>query len=306
MEFINLRMLEKIQQKFNQKKGIGYMLLSSLCFALLSALAKQMNARLPSIELVFFRSAVGLPFLFWSLWRNPPQEQKGGKFFFLLYRGIVGAFTMYCLFYALEHLGLSLTNTYGQAFPLFIAVFTYLWLPNEGLSSKQMLYLLIGFFGMVVIFRPDAHVSWQKHSVGIIYAAGTALGYIAIKEAQKYYDSRWVIVSFMACGFFASIFSLAMGSLLHIKTSFWAAEWVQPTAIEWIEAFILGLLALGVQGFATLALRNEATTIVGAVANSSVLFSIIIEIVLGRGLPDWIVMLGMGLVIWGSIQVTKK
>lgn len=306
MEFINLNMLQKIQQKFNQNKGIGFMLLSSLCFSLLSALAKHMNTNLPSIQLVFFRSAVGLPFLFWSLWRNPPINQIGGKFFFLLYRGVVGAFTMYCLFYALEHLGLSLTNTYGQAFPLFIALFTYIWLPEEGLSSKQMLYLLMGFFGMVVIFRPDAQVSWQKHSIGIIYAAGTALGYIAIKEAQKYYDSRWVIVSFMACGFFASIFSLAMGSLFQVKSSFWAAEWVQPTGIEWIEALILGLLALGVQGFATLALRNAPTTIVGAVANSSVLFSIMIEIAVGRGLPDWIVMIGMVLVIWGSIQVTKK
>lgn len=306
MEFINLNMRKKIQQKFNQNKGIGYMLLSSLCFAILSALAKHMNATLPSIELVFFRSAVGLPFLFWSLWRRPPVDQKGGKFFFLLYRGLVGAFTMYCLFYALEHLGLSLTNTYGQAFPLFIALFTYLWLPNESLSSKQILYLLMGFLGMVVIFRPDAQVSWEKHSIGIIYAAGTALGYIAIKEAQKYYDSRWVIVSFMACGFFASVFSLGMGTFLHLPASFWVAQWVQPSPFEWVLALILGLLALGVQGFATLALRNEATTIVGAVGNSSVLFSILIEIVLGRGLPDGIVLIGMVLVIWGSIQVTKK
>ncbi len=282
------------------------MLLSSLCFSILSALAKSMNNRFPSIELVLFRSAVGLPFLFYSLWKNPPKKQVGGKLLFLIYRGILGAFTLYCLFYALEHLGLSLTNTYGQAFPLFIALFTLIWIPNESLSGKQLFYLLLGFFGIVVIFRPDTQVPWQKHSIGIMYAIGTALGYMAIKEAQKYYDSRWVIVSFMGSGFIASIVSLSIGSIFEVKQSFWIAKWVQPNGFEWIQAIILGLLALGVQGFTTQALRHEKTSIVGAVGNSAVLFSILIEIILGKGLPEWFVLIGMGLVVWGSVRVSKS
>ncbi|MEY3956299.1 MAG: hypothetical protein RLZ73_753, partial [Bacteroidota bacterium] len=39
------------------------MLLSSLCFAIMSAIAKEMSLTFSSIQLVFFRSAVGLPFL---------------------------------------------------------------------------------------------------------------------------------------------------------------------------------------------------------------------------------------------------
>ncbi len=299
-------MLIKIKEKIIQNKGIGFMLLSSLCFSILSALAKSMNAKFPSIELVLFRSAVGLPFLFWSLWKSPPVYQQGGKLLFLIYRGILGAFTLYCLFYALEHLGLSLTNTYGQAFPLFIALFTFIWIPKESLNSKQIFFLLMGFFGIMVIFRPDANVNWQKHSIGILYAIGTALGYMAIKEAQKFYDSRWVIVSFMGSGFIASIISLVLGSFFMIEPSFWIAKWVQPEGFEWLQAILLGLLALGVQGFTTQALRHEKTSIVGAVGNSSVLFSILIEIILGKGLPEWFVLLGMGMVIWGSIKITKR
>lgn len=299
-------MLSKIGPKISKNKGIGFMLLSSLCFSILSALAKSMNSKFPSIELVLFRSAFGLPFLCWSLWKNPPKNQVGGKLMFLIYRGILGAFTLYCLFYALEHLGLSLTNTYGQAFPLFIALFTYIWIPKESLSTKQIFYLLMGFFGIMAIFRPDANVPWQKHSFGILYAIGTALGYMAIKEAQKYYDSRWVIVSFMGSGFIASICSLLIGTYFEVKPSFWTAKWIQPEGYEWLQAIILGLLALGVQGFTTQALRHEKTSIVGAVGNSAVLFSITIEIILGKGLPEWFVLLGMGLVIWGSVKVSRK
>ena len=79
-----------------------------------------------------------------------------------------------------------------------------------------------------------------------------------------------------------------------------------PTPFEWLKALIMGLLALGVQHFTTQALLNEKTSIVGAVGNSAVVFSIAIEIALGNGLPSLLVCLGMGLVVWGSYQVSRK
>ncbi len=281
------------------------MLISSLCFAVMSAIAKSMSTRFGSVELVFFRSAVGLPFLLTSLYRKP-AVQTGGKLYFIILRGLLGAFTLYCLFFTLEHLGLSLTNTYGQAFPLFIAIFSFFIFPNERLSSKQVLYLLAGFFGILLIFQPEAQGQLVHHATGIIYAMGTALGYLAIKEAQKYYDSRWVVVSFMAAGFVASSISLALGTWGDCPNSFFTGRWITPVGMEWVWALIMGLLALGVQYFTTQALLNEQTSIVGAVGNSAVLFSIMIEIILGNGFPSAIVCLGMGLVVWGSYQVSKK
>lgn len=281
------------------------MLLSSLCFALMSAMAQRMSKHFPSVELVLFRNAVGLPFLIVSLWQKP-AIQVGGKLGFLIFRGLLGAFTLYCLFYALEHLGLSLTNTYGQAFPLFIAIFTFIWIPTESLKNKQVLFLLMGFMGILLIFQPSVDSPWQKHSVGLMYAMGTALGYMAIKEAQKYYDSRWVIFSFMAAGFTASCISLILGTWGDLPDSFWSGKWVKPQGMQYLEILIMGLLALGVQSFTTQALRFEKTSIVGAVGNSAVLFSIVIEIILGHGLPDLTVMTGMALVLVGSYQISKK
>lgn len=281
------------------------MLISSLCFALMSAIAKSMSARFGSVELVFFRSAVGLPFLLTSLYRRP-AVQRGGKLYFIILRGLLGAFTLYCLFYTLEHLGLSLTNTYGQAFPLFIAIFSYLIFPDERLSGKQVLFLLVGFFGILLIFQPEATGQWFNHATGIVYAMGTALGYLAIKEAQKYYDSRWVVVSFMGAGLIASVISLCLGTFGDMPNSFLTGKWVMPTSIEWIQALIMGLLALGVQYFTTQALLHERTSIVGAVGNSAVVFSIAIEIALGHGIPTLLVCLGMVLVVWGSYQVSKR
>jgi drug/metabolite transporter (DMT)-like permease len=288
-----------------RNKGIGYMLLSSLCFALMSAIAKSMSTRFGSVELVFFRSAVGLPFLLTSLYLTP-AVQTGGKLYFIILRGLLGAFTLYCLFFTLEHLGLSLTNTYGQAFPLFIAIFSFFIFPNERLTTRQVLYLMIGFLGILLIFQPEAQGQLLHHATGIIYAMGTALGYLAIKEAQKYYDSRWVVVSFMAAGFIASSASLALGTWGDYPNSFFTGKWVTPQGVEWAWAILMGLLALGVQYFTTQALLNEKTSIAGAVGNSAVLFSILIEIIIGHGFPSFLVCVGMGLVFWGSYQVGTR
>ena len=290
---------------FSSKKGILYMLISSLCFAIMSAMAKEMSVRFPSVQLVFFRSAVGLPFLLTSLWLKP-AIQTGGKLYFILLRGLLGAFTLYCLFYTLEHLSLSLTNTYGQAFPLFIAIFSFFLIPNETLNGRQVLFLLVGFFGILLIFRPETSGSLWNHGTGIIYAMGTALGYMAIKESQKYYDSRWVVISFMGAGLIASILSLISGTWLNLPNSFFTGTWVDPSPWEWAKAFVMGLLALGVQYFTTQALLNEKTSIVGVVGNSSVLFSIGIDMLVGQGFPNGITMLGMSLVIYGSYQITKR
>ncbi len=281
------------------------MIISSLCFALMAAMAKEMSHKFSSVQLVFFRSVVGLPFLFTSLLLKP-AVQIGGKLYFIVPRGLLGAFTLYCLFYTLEHLSLSLTNTYGQAFPLFIAIFSFFIFPNERLTPKQVVFLFVGFLGILLIFRPEASGSLINHGTGIIYAIGTALGYMAIKQAQKYYDSRWVVISFMGAGLIASILSLSAGTLGEFPNSFLSGRWVAPTPIEWVYALIMGLFALGVQYFTTQALLNEKTSIVGAVGNSSVLFSIGIEMIIGHGFPDLLTCLGMSLVIFGSFQVTKK
>jgi drug/metabolite transporter (DMT)-like permease len=134
---------------------------------------------------------------------------------------------------------------------------------------------------------------------------GTALGYLAIKEAQKYYDSRWVVVSFMGAGLIASSISLLTGTIGGFENSFVTGVWVQPSVADWIWALVMGLLALGVQYFTTQALLNEKASIVGVVGNSAVIFSIAIEVVLGHGLPDLLTFLGMGLIVWAGWKISR-
>ena len=64
----------------------------------------------------------------------------------------------------------------------------------------------------------------------------------------------------------------------------------------------MGLLALGVQYYTTQALLNEKASVVGVVGNSAVIFSIIIEVILGHGFPDFITLMGMGVDCVGGVR----
>jgi drug/metabolite transporter (DMT)-like permease len=110
----------------------------------------------------------------------------------------------------------------------------------------------------------------------------------------------------MGAGLIASIISLLTGTLGGFDNSFVTGVWVQPSFAEWIWALVMGLLALGVQYFTTQALLNEKASIVGVVGNSAVIFSIIIEVVLGHGLPDILTFLGMGLIVWAGYAVSRR
>jgi hypothetical protein len=45
--------------------------------------------------------------------------------------------------------------------------------------------------------------------------------------------------------------------------------------------------------------------VVGVVGNSSVIFSIIIEVILGHGFPDFITLIGMGLIVWAGWKISR-
>jgi len=46
--------------------------------------------------------------------------------------------------------------------------------------------------------------------------------------------------------------------------------------------------------------------VVGVVGNSAVIFSIIIEVVLGHGFPHIITLIGMGLIVWAGYAVSRR
>ncbi len=282
------------------------MLLSSLCFALMSALAKILGRHLPSVELVFFRNIIGVVFIVSSFLKKPLQ-QTGGRAGLLVLRGMMGTVSLYTLFYCITHIGLAQTSTYGQAFPIFLAIFSYFFVKNDRLNRKQWMAIGLGFVGILLIFKPDIHIPLRHHLAGLNYAIFTAMSFLSIRELKKYYDTRIVVLSFMIIGVIASSISMMLGEIVRTNQwDFFIGKFVMPQGIQWLWVLLMGLLAMGVQIFNTLALGAEKAGVVGVVSYSSIVFALILGALLGDTLPDNVTLMGIGCIIVSGIIISLK
>src|SRR6185436_17206585 len=109
----------------NRYRGIFYMLLASLGFATMGGAAKILKGSFNAGQLVFYRNLVGVIVLVISFSIRPPIN-KGGKLYWLIFRGIIGTIALYTLLYCILHLPLGTAMTYNLTSAIFIALFSFL------------------------------------------------------------------------------------------------------------------------------------------------------------------------------------
>ncbi len=143
----------------------------------MGALTKLLGNRYPSVELVFFRNFIGLIIILLSIYHKP-VIQIGGKTTLLLFRGTIGATSLFAFYYCLTKMQLAVANTYNLTYPLFIGFFSVVLLKTP-LSWKQWLSILLGFAGVLFIFRPDMNYQVKYHLIGLYSGVGTSLGYLS-------------------------------------------------------------------------------------------------------------------------------
>ncbi len=123
------------------------MLLAALGFSVMGAAAKLLKGSFNAGQLVFYRNAIGLFFLSFSLIRYPPK-QKGGKLPWLVFRGLMGTTALYTLLYSILHMPLGTAMTYNLTSALFIALFGFV-LFREYHGWRVLFAVILGFTGMM-------------------------------------------------------------------------------------------------------------------------------------------------------------
>ena len=136
-------------------KGIFFMLFAALGFSMMGGAAKALKESFTAGQLVLYRNAIGLLFLVPNLLARPPI-QTGGKPLRLAFRGLMGTIALYTLLYCILHLPLGTAMSYNLTSALFIAIFSF-FLFGEYHGKKVLLAVLLGFAGMLLIYKPVMH-----------------------------------------------------------------------------------------------------------------------------------------------------
>jgi len=282
--------------------GVWYMLFASFCFAIMGAMAKELSLYMDSLEVIFFRNIIGVV-LIGVTFLKMPVNQVGGKPFLLLFRGLMGFMALIAFFYNIAHISLADAMTFSRTSPMFTALLAF-WFLKEKLGVKELVALVLGFIGILFIMKPNGLQLDLTDILGLLSGIGAALAYTSVKELKKFYDTRVIVLSFMLIGTIGPLIIIAFNDFLNVE--FLKASFIMPDMKMWIMIFGLGLSATVAQVYMTKAYGVAKAGIVGAVSYSNILFSLVVGVMLGDALPDFLGAFGIILVIIGGILVAKE
>jgi drug/metabolite transporter (DMT)-like permease len=284
-------------------RGILYMLIASLSFAVMGGFAKVVSAILPAVEVTFFRNVFGVALIGYAIYRSP-LKQIGGKPLLLLFRGVMGFAALLAYFYIIAYIPLGEAVTYNKTSPIFVAIFAFLFL-GEKLPGSAVFAVLLGFVGILLIAQPQGGVFDKYDLLGIFSGLGAALAYTSIRELRQYYDTRAIVMSFMGVGTIAPLMLMLVTPYVNPpqELDFMFAAFVMPEGILWFYILMMGLSATLSQVLMTKAYEHTKAGIVGTISYSNIVFALIIGILLGDPIPDIWTFLGILLVITSGLIV---
>jgi len=286
------------------KQGIKYMLLASLLFAFMGAFAKELSASMNSVEIVFFRNVFGVVLILLSIYKKPLQ-QEGGKPFLLIFRGVAGFLALLMFFYNISVISLAEAMTFSKTSPIFTAIFAYIFV-KEKISFQGWIGVLVGFVGILFITKFDGSSLDKTDWLGILCGVGAGLAYTSIRELKNYYENRAIVLSFMTIGTLGPIVLMIIAEFYTATTfDFMIAPFVMPHISDWLVIVALGVFSTFAQIYMTKAYSSAKAGIIGTISYSNIVFSIILGMFLGDAFPDIWVFLGILLIVYSGVLVSK-
>lgn len=284
-------------------KGILFMLLAALGFSIMGGAAKALKESFGAGQLVFYRNAVGLLFLLPGLFIRLPVQQ-GGKPLRLAFRGLMGTLALYTLLYCILHIPLGTAMSYNLTSALFIAIFSF-FLFKEYHGNRVGFAVVLGFAGMLLIYKPVMHLPWYYHLAGLISGITSAIAYLTVHRLAKYYDPRVIVLSFLLSGFIVPLAAM----IIHYTTGanpdgLFIIDFKLPSGLEWFWILLMGLAALFGQYFVTRSYGSDKAGIVSIFGYSNIIYSVFIGMLLGDAFPGWISWAGILCIIGSGVIIT--
>jgi drug/metabolite transporter (DMT)-like permease len=284
------------------RKGIAFMLLASLLFALTMLFAKLLSGSMGSVEVTFWRNGIGL-LVIGALVILKPIHNIGGKPFTLIFRGIIGTIALLTFFYTISATTLSNAIVFAKTEPIFTALFAF-FLLGEKLSSRAILAVLIGFTGVAML--SGLHLGYL-HIMGILTGLLSALAYTSVRSLKAFYDERTVVLSFMISGVLIPIIlMMAAEYITSDMLAFALSPFTMPQKMDWVWIILMGVSAAYGQVYMTRAYFYAKAGIVSTVSYSVILFATLFGIVLGDILPTLIVIMGGALIVFSGVLLSRQ
>ncbi len=273
-------------------RGAVYMLLSTVCLAVLWVLIRYASHTMPSPLIVFYRTFFGLLFMAPILLRERHHVFVTHRLGLHILRSLTGIIAMYATFYAVAVAPLADIVAISYATPLFATLVAVLAL-GEVIRARRITTLLIGLFGMLLVMRPGLRELGPGHLAALGAALMTAGSLTAIKllSATERIDA---IVGF------TYIFMLPINFIVALF--FW--QW--PNMTELVLLVGIGILANLGQVFLARSFAAAEITAVLPLDFVRLVLAAGFGIVLFGEHLDWQTLLGASVILLSSVYLAHR
>lgn len=277
----------------------------------MAACAKILSEELSSIEIMFFRNAIGVIFMLYML-KRLKIHKGGGRLWLLIFRGVIGSLSLYLFFYNVSNITLGGAFAFQKTSPIFITLIAF-FVFKESVGLRGWLGIFIAFSGVLCIAQPWAEPEFHAFdlkncSLGILSGFLAALALTSVRELRAHYPTELIAFSFIFIGTLMPLASMLIGSFYApVGLDFILAPFKMPSLVAWFFILAMGILGTIYQIHITKAYGiAKQAGIVAGVSYLDVVFSLIIGVILGDDLPSLVVFLGiLSIVVGGLILVMR-
>lgn len=271
----------------------SWMLVASLLFAAMGICVKFASEYFSAIELVFYRSFLGLIFIGGII-----TLRKGSlattHFRMHVSRGLTGFVSLALYFYAMTQLPVATAITLNYTSAMFLALITVLWY-REKVKLRLVLAVSLGFIGVIFLLKPTINQSQLPIGLlGLISGFFAAVAYLNVKQLSGLNEPDWRVV------FYFCLTSTILSALIACFYGFHVI-----TLRGGLLLLLMGTFATLAQLSLTRAYRVGQTLVVSALAYSTIVFTAILGMIFLNEMLSFWSWVGAGIIVAAGLLATQ-
>ena len=270
-------------------RGAALVSLGSFTLVVMAMLVKQVGTRIPTIEILFFRSIVGFFFVLPMFMHNPLEPLRTKRLGLHAVRGIIGTLGNICFFWTITHMLLADAMALQFSRPLFMIPLALAFL-GEVAGFRRTAITLVGFAGIALYAKPFTEGFDPGAFVGAAGALFGALIVICIKRLATTEPTRTIMFYYAISN---AVFSL-------IPTVWF---WVTPTGPELAMLVLIGFLGIAGQGLITHGWTLGDVTALVPLDYSRIVYSALLGYLVFGELPGLWSVAGMAIIVASSLYL---
>ena len=252
----------------NTKLAVLSIIFAVLALSMGDAVIKYFSASFSLWQIYVVRSLIAVPILLAVIkFREPALSLKPVSISWTAIRSLLLGIMWVAYYTALPHIKLSVAAAVYYTIPLFITLFSAVF-TGDKVTSKSWSAIVLGFFGVLVIVRPDAD-GFNAYVLlpllaAILYAVAMILTRTKCLDENPKILSLSLNITFIVMGIVASLVIAIWDPAESARETypFLIGEWAVLDLSGWLTMSVLAVVVILGSLFAAIAYQNAPSSVV--------------------------------------------